>query len=212
MNDKNINNGVHLEKIKKAAEEYLQRFRGPIIPVDANKNPLIDWKKEVHQLKQKGYLVKVLDELKPAGIAIATGSISESVVLEIAPDFDYSKLKIPETWRVKTGEGGMHFFFFRKSNSGQSGVRSISSFDLRPSINGEIKADHGLTVLPPSLDVNGKEFTWIEPLPEFVASVPRWILNEKDQRDFERRLKTRQEEKELIIKKLQECLGLIRNQ
>ena len=105
MNDLN-----HSAEVYKQALEYLRRGFS-VIPVGKDKKPMFVWEKYQNQKPTEEELAGWFFDMKPAGIAILTGQLSNLVVLDVEVDGDISGLEIPVTPTVKTGGGGQHFYF-----------------------------------------------------------------------------------------------------
>jgi hypothetical protein len=117
-----------------------------------------------------------------ANVAIATGALSDIVVLDVDPrhsgdqsleDLETKHDRLPETPHVLTGGGGSHFYFRMPA-----GVEIPSKAGaLGPGL--DIRADAGYVIAPPSLHVSGARYCWefsarIHEVP--VADLPRWLL------------------------------------
>lgn len=110
-------------------------------------------------------------------IAIAAGHESNLVVLDVdvrsgtdgrSTLLELLKGKNPETFAVRTGSGGIHFYFahpgFRISNSAGS---------IGPGL--DIRGDRGCVIAPPSLHATGRRYEVIQNLPK-IADLPDVIL------------------------------------
>ncbi len=100
-----------------------------------------------------------------ANVCIATGRMSGLVVIDVDPRHggDESLIQLTgvdptfaETPTSRTGGGGCHFFF------AYPGRRTVNRVNLLPGI--DLRGDGGFVVVPPSLHVSGKEYSWIRPL------------------------------------------------
>lgn len=104
-----------------------------------------------------------------ANIGIATGSVSDLVVVDIDPrnggDDTFDALvrefgAAPETPEVLTGGGGRHLYF--RDTGG------VIPSTLGPGI--DIKADGGYVVAPPSVHIRGRRYAWeLSALPSNIA-------------------------------------------
>ncbi|MEW2518154.1 DUF3987 domain-containing protein [Actinacidiphila alni] len=114
-----------------------------------------------------------------ANIGIATGKASGIFVLDVDPDsggldsltaLEAAHGRLPATWRVETGSGGLHFYFawpgFNPRNSAGK---------LGPGL--DIRADGGQVVAPPSVSVKGpytvRDDTDPAPAPEWLVEMIR---------------------------------------
>jgi hypothetical protein len=115
-----------------------------------------------------------------ANIGIATGAKSGFVVLDIDPrhrgdaslaEWVKAHGELPETITVRTGGGGLHYYF---NASGWSRVKNAA---IAPGI--DIKATGGYIVAPPSMHASGRPYEWREgwsPHEVALAEAPEWLL------------------------------------
>lgn len=112
-------------------------------------------------------------------IGIATGSVSGLVVIDVDPrrggeaslqelESRYGKL---ETLEVKTGGGGRHLYFLAP---GGHQIRN-SSDELAPGL--DVRGEAGFVVVPPSVHVSGRSYTWNESTAKQPARCPIWLLD-----------------------------------
>lgn len=115
-----------------------------------------------------------------SNIGIATGAPSGVIVVDIdgaAGEQSWQNLEarnavLDDTWMVRTGSGGIHFYL-----TAVDGVRNSAS-RFAPGV--DIRGDGGYVIAPPSLHKDGK-YEWlgdnrpgrIMPAP---AQVPEWLL------------------------------------
>lgn len=107
------------------------------------------------------------------GIAVATGSISNLVVID--EDLDDEKDKngyeemrkweaengeLPETVTAITGRGGSHLYFKYEGNDIKSRIDVIPGVDVR--------AEGGYLITPPTMHPNGTEYAWEFPPNEYT--------------------------------------------
>src|ERR1044072_8720330 len=82
-----------------------------------------------------------------ANIAIATGKVSNIVVLDVDPrhgGFDsLAKYQLPQTMKARTGGGGEHYFF-------RPGEREIRNSAGKLGAGLDIRGEGGYVVAPPS--------------------------------------------------------------
>lgn len=81
-----------------------------VIPVGADKKPLISWKEFQVRKTTPDELVKWFNDFPEAQIGIVTGSISNLTVIDFEKGADFG-LVTDDTYKVKTGGGGMHAYF-----------------------------------------------------------------------------------------------------
>lgn len=116
-----------------------------------------------------------------AGVAIATGTPSGLIVLDIDPrhagddslaDLERRHGTLSDTPRVLTGGGGAHIYLSHPGGSMRCSVGALG-------LGLDIRADGGFVVAPPSGHASGRRYEWeIGAGPDDVplAPVPPWIL------------------------------------
>jgi hypothetical protein len=112
-----------------------------------------------------------------ANLGIATSSAL--FVLDVDGEVGFDSLrkleadngKLPETWTVKTGNGGSHYYFTTKAgveirNSASKLARGL-----------DIRGEGGYVIAPPSIHPNGNRYEW-ENSPEDTphALAPDWLV------------------------------------
>ena len=111
-----------------------------------------------------------------SNIGIATGSISNLLVLDIDPrnggneSFEIltSEHKLPETLTVKSGGNGKHYYFAINNTS------VPSKKDLGRGI--DVKCEGGYIVAPPSTHISGNTYEWDNLESVGLAPIPTWLL------------------------------------
>lgn len=110
-----------------------------------------------------------------ANIAIATGEISDVVVVDVDNTDIWLHLQeknesIPETWIAETGGGGFHIYF-AYMNGLPNRVGMLPGIDLR--------SDGGYVVAPPSLHKSGGRYRWLKGQSprslQYPAVMPGWL-------------------------------------
>jgi hypothetical protein len=111
-----------------------------------------------------------------ANVGIATGD--GIVVLDIDPrhggdqalaELEAEHGELPVTWRVKTGGGGYHLFFYTTP-----GVQIRSSAGaLGPGL--DVRAQGSYVVAPRSTHVSGGVYFWERDIGSELASLPTWL-------------------------------------
>ncbi len=153
-----------------AALEYRQRGLS-VIPVGADKHPLIEWSLYQTELPHPDELDAWWDRWPAANVAVVTGAISGLVVLDADGPDGLASLKALETpattWLSKTGrlEGGWQQFFAHPGSRVRIGNRAA----LRPGL--DVRGDGGYVILPPSLHASGRRYQWLTP-PGAIALAP----------------------------------------
>jgi Bifunctional DNA primase/polymerase, N-terminal len=116
-----------------------------------------------------------------ANVALATGSASGVVVIDVDPphgDISLDRLtdagyELPQTLAVRTGSGGLHLYYatpdFALGNS--AGRLAGISLEL-PGV--DLRADGGYVVAPPSVHVSGLRYAWIADEAE-LSPAPAWL-------------------------------------
>lgn len=138
--------------------------------VDMWKNPLIkNWTREPLKTEtqvRRFWMIQWERYRQTPGIGIATGQICGGyyvIDFDRHPErgidgYDYMKqwerengVKLPDTWQVITGSGGLHMWF--KSNRAMRGYANTE-------IGVDLRADGNYIVVPPSLHKSGKSYEW----------------------------------------------------
>lgn len=113
-------------------------------------------------------------------VGVQTGRASGIIVLDIDPRHDGDESlrelenrfgKLPDTVRVLTANGGVHYYFSCPTGEVRNGARiyGLSGVDVR--------GDGGYVVAPPSALDSGGEYTWDAGSPAAPALVPGWIVD-----------------------------------
>jgi len=131
----------------------------------------------------RGEVIRAWTAQSEANVAIATGTASGIVVLDVDPrnggDASLAELErlhgeLPDTLRVSTGGGGRHYYFAATEAPVASGV-------LAPGL--DVKGDGGYVVAPPSVHPNGTAYRWDgDPATKVLASPPEWLAISKRKR------------------------------
>ena len=144
----------------KAAEYYLS-LGWSVIPVNADKTPLVDWKKYQSEKPTKEDLDNWFSGGTVSGVAIITGKISGLLVL----DYEAGQ-KIPKfsgTPTVITGGNGKHVYFSLPDNTSiRSSARPLGKKHLM-----DVRAEGGYVLAPPSLHKSGKRYKWENEISDF---------------------------------------------
>lgn len=139
-----------------------------VIPIGLDKKPLVEWKEYQLRKPTKEEIAGWCAALKPVGIGIVTGKISDVAVLDIDLGADTRELHLPPTPSVKTGGGGWHYYY--KLPSG--GIQSHNGFRHKM----DFKAEGGYVIAPPSLHGSGKHYEWAVPFERAaLAEMPDWV-------------------------------------
>jgi hypothetical protein len=151
-----------------------------VIPVNAAKRPLVEWKKYQSEKASSQVITDWFKQFPDANLGIVTGKISGLVVIDIDPRHggENTLFEGVETVVVKTGGGGWHYYF-----QYQEGVQN--QVGIQPGI--DIRAEGGYVICPPSSHPLGEKYCWLKnpeevkvaPLPDFVKA---WLAtNQKNQ-------------------------------
>ena len=111
-----------------------------------------------------------------ASIGIATGSISQLVVIDedVDPDkgldgvdsirrWERDHSALPETARALTGRGGVHLYYRYEGNDIRNSAGLLEGVDVR--------GEGGFVVAPPSIHPNGRDYAW-EDDPDDIGITP----------------------------------------
>lgn len=152
------------KNILDSALDYLKKGFS-VIPVAADKTPLIAWK-EFQERRASPEEIKGWIEKFPAmNIAIVTGSISGIVAVDI--EDGGSNEGYPVTVTAKTGGNGIHLLYKHPGFDVPNSTRIKELTDVR--------ADGGYILVAPSVSTKG-EYEWlISPDDSDFSECPEWI-------------------------------------
>jgi hypothetical protein len=109
-----------------------------------------------------------------ANIGIATGRV---VVVDVDPrhggdrslaELERTKGKLPPTWRVNTGGGGLHIYFAASSDSAIKNSAGLLGAGL------DVRGHGGYVVAPPSTHISGGHYEWAAG--KDLAPMPEWLV------------------------------------
>ena len=132
------------------ALSYLNRGWSVII-CGTDKRPLINWKEYQSRRATPDELVKWFSDFPNAQIGVITGNLSNLTVVDFESDADFSLIK-DQTFTVKTGRGGKHFYF-KYDPEFKNAVRVLPSVDIRGT-GGFVVAPGSTTVFGPYTPLN----------------------------------------------------------
>ncbi len=160
------------ETEKKLVSAVIYQAMGlSIIPVGANKRPLIDWKEYQNRLATIDEINAWWKQFPDANPALVTGKISGVVALDLDKKHGRSskEFQIPPTACARSGNGGEHFFFkYPNHNIGNGTAIYGEGVDFR--------GDGGYILLAPSINESGGVYKWKVPIENGLAEMPDWIL------------------------------------
>lgn len=113
-----------------------------------------------------------------ANIGIATGQISDLIVVDIDPrnggDKSLKKLpgNLPFTPTSRTGGKGEHYLLKHPGN----GCEIANDIGFAGYTGIDLKSDGGLIVAPPSRHISGEDYYWKINLDTPLAPTPNWLL------------------------------------
>ncbi len=155
---------------KMAAALFHQSQGRSVIPVGADKAPLIKWKRYIDEIPSETQIRKWWTTYPNANPALVTGAISKLVVFDLDAKHKRSskEFDLPITACARSGNGGEHFYF---NHPDKHVVKESAIFG--PGV--DIQGDNGLIILPPSVNDAGGVYEWIIPLEDGVADMPEWL-------------------------------------
>ena len=109
-------------------------------------------------------------------LGITTGRASGIIVLDVDDLKKFHQfcwdngLEIPETFQVKTGSGGFHYYYRYPSNGNHYGNRSCKKYGF------DIRGIGGQVVAPGSVHIKTGNQYEIEKFAD-IADAPAWLLN-----------------------------------
>jgi hypothetical protein len=112
-----------------------------------------------------------------ANIGIATGAVSQLVVLDVdgpkgeqtLAEFEALHGPLPQTRQARTGKG-RHLYFRYPANATK--VKSVA----RSKLGLDVRADGGYVVAPPSIHASGRRYEFEDPTIE-LAECPGWVVD-----------------------------------
>ena len=183
-------------RLLKTALFYATQYGWAVFPVRPNKAPYT--KNGCKDAKKDPGAIKAWwNRFPDAGIGIATGSISNLIVIDEDVDAEkdldgYKEVRkweaeneaLPETVTSITGRGGYHLYYKYEGND--IGNRA----GLLPGV--DVRGEGGYVIAPPSTHPNGNEYTWECPPNEYEIAplndaVKRFLLykEEKSKQPFQ---------------------------
>lgn len=106
-----------------------------------------------------------------ANWAVATGSISNIVIIDIDPERggDIRSLgELPDTLTAKSGGGGLHLYFSCPNNGIGNSVSKIAE-------GIDVRGDGGYVITPPSNHVSGDYYEWLD-YSQSISELPEDLL------------------------------------
>lgn len=143
------------------------------------KQPLISWKRFQDNRADVEEVNKW--DVTPHNIGIATGHVSEILVVDVDGVYPPDWPDMPKTWTAKTKKGFHYYFYMSPDQDFRNSTRIAENVDIR--------ANGGYVVAPPSKHPDGGLYSWeIAPEDATLAEIPDWlieVLNKHDKRLFE---------------------------
>ena len=132
-----------------------------VLPVKPEeKRPFMqNWLQYTHARPSPEMIDNWFSNLSGAGVGMATGKVSNVVVLDVENTCPYPIKELlkryPTQLVSRTGSGGYHLFYQYPNSTGRvsNRVRMFEGMDLR--------ADGGFVVLPPTVHPNGNQYAWV---------------------------------------------------
>jgi len=144
-----------------------------VIPVGANKRPLIEWKKYQKERATAEQIYNWFEQFPDMQIGVVTGKISNLTVIDMEKDANFALIP-DKTFTVQSGSGGVHKYFTHDSDFANA-VRVVPEIDIR--------GEGGFIVAPGSTSVKGK-YIVTDPSPIVAMSAPtKALLNKKKKAD-----------------------------
>ena len=152
----------------------LRRQGLSVIPVSANKVPLLPWKEYQTRLPSEDEIQRWWTEHPNANIGMATGVVSGVAVIDVDTDEGKQIIKnyIPEDCyppTVCTPKGGNHYYFRCQDKTLENNTRGLPGIDFR--------GNGGYVVMPPSVGEKGA-YEWDIPMTpgEILPDIPQKYL------------------------------------
>ncbi len=138
---------------------YSEKLGFSVIPVRSNKKAHIKWEPFQKKRATREEIIGWWNRWPMAMIGIITGSISGVVVIDIdsAEGEQAVQEYIPDSLVIptcQTPRGGKHLYFKHPGKPIPNNARIVPGCDFR--------GDGGLVIAPPSVNMEGKAYAWIE--------------------------------------------------
>jgi len=146
-----------------------------IIPLEPrNKKPLVGWRDYQIERPNEKQIQQWWNSWPDANIGVVCGKVSNLIVLDVDGESGFETLSqngfYPEehpTVTVKTNRG-KHYYYRHPQ-------KEISSFHFQ---GGDVKADGGYVVAPPSIHPSGDKYEWLSsPVESILADPPEALLS-----------------------------------
>lgn len=154
------------------AEIYMARYGFAVIPMGADKRPLVKWKSYQERLPTVQELRDWDRSFPEKNIAIITGPISKLVVVdcESREDAEWFYRERGQSPTMVQTRRGFHLYFRHPGQPVKNGQRIGGRYDVR--------ADGGYVLAPPSTHKDGR-YKWVEKCPlrfprELPPFKPEW--------------------------------------
>lgn len=172
------------EKLLQSALEYAGRGFS-IIPINQKKKPFLKWQDFQHNKATADKIRQWWDKWTNAMIGIVTGQISDLFVVDCDSQegFDTVQELLPDSLEIptaRTPRGGWHFYFQYPKDSSLTVQAAIM-----PGV--DIRGEGGYIIAAPSMNGNGKGYTWLKglslaeieppPVPNALLSAFNNIIN-----------------------------------
>lgn len=153
------------KNILQAALDYQAKGLS-VMPVGANKKPLLDsWKEYQKRRASPDEIKSWLERYPDMNIAIITGKISGLVVVDI--EKSGRSEGYPPTVTAKSGGEGIHLYYKHPGYEVRNGAKVRELTDIR--------GDGGYIIAPPSVSYKG-EYQWILSMDDSdFSDLPDWI-------------------------------------
>jgi len=152
---------------------YYQKQGFSVIPVNADKKPIIKWEEFQKRIASPEEIKSWFKKTPSVNIGIVTGEISNLTVIDIDTKEGRVALEdiLPESFLspiADTPSGGSHFYCRYEAGTGNA-VRFIEGCDIR--------SEGGYVVAPPSSNGNGKAWAWREGVKISEIEIPSTPLS-----------------------------------
>ena len=115
------------------------------------------------------------DPTSQNNIGIVTGLVSKLIVIDIDPknggneSFEKLRAQLPQTYIVKTGSGGAHYYYRWTFESPAPNIKGF-----KPGI--DVQGNGAYVVAPPSIHPNGNSYELVDGFDD-ISPAPEWLIN-----------------------------------
>jgi len=160
--------------VLQAALRYAEKMNFSVIPVQGNKKPYIQWTEFQKRRATSNEIKTWWTKWPGAMIGIVTGASSGIFVIDCdtREGFEAIQKLMPDSLIIpisRTPRGGWHLYFLMPSD-----CKLTVGTAIMPGV--DFRGEGGYVIAPPSVNSNGKKYTWMEGLSIDEITLPKLPL------------------------------------